>query len=493
MGFFIGDLYRHIEELHTKQFGNQQSTQEFRVYRGQGLAKVDLEQIMQTKGGLMSFHNFLSTSKVENVSLDFARRALSNPDRVGILFVMLIDSSKSSTPFASITDVSVYQDTEDEVLFSMNTVFRIGDVKQMDENSRLWQVDLTLTSDHDPELHILTERIREETFPDSEGWERLGLILIRLGHSGKAEEVYEMMLEQASNDREKAGIYHQIGSTKRDKGEYREAIANYEKSLEIRQQFLGPNHPSMTRSYNNIGLVYHSMGEYSKALTYHEKALEIRQKSLRPDDPVLASSYNNIGMVYENIGEYSQALSHYQKALEIRQKSLPPNHPELASSYNNIGNTYGGMGENSKELLYHEKALEIRQRTLPPDHPDLAFSYNNIGSAYAEMGEYTKALSSFEKAIEIRQKSLPPNHPDLALSYNSIGTVYELMGNYPEALSFYERAVNSGQRSLPSYHPHLQLYIKNLENMRKEMIKIFSFSGVTGGGAWGGSVPSLIS
>ncbi|CAF5046194.1 unnamed protein product, partial [Rotaria sp. Silwood1] len=418
MGFFISDLYRHIEELHTKQFGNQQSTQEFRVYRGQGLAKVDLEQIMQTKGGLMSFHNFLSTSKVENVSLDFARRALSNPDRVGILFVMLIDSSKSSTPFASITDVSVYQDTEDEVLFSMNTVFRIGDVKQMDENSRLWQVDLTLTSDHDPELHILTERIREETFPDSEGWERLGLILIRLGQSGKAEEVYEMMLEQASNDREKASIYHQIGSTKRDKGEYREAIANYEKSLEIRQQFLGPNHPNMTRSYNNIGLVYHSMGEYSKALSYHEKALEIRQKSLHPDDPVLASSYNNIGMVYENIGEYSQALSHYQKALEIRQKSLPPNHPELASSYNNIGNTYGGMGENSKELLYHEKALEIRQRTLPPDHPDLAFSYNNIGSAYAEMGEYTKALSSFEKAIEIRQKSLPPNHPDLALSYN---------------------------------------------------------------------------
>ena len=75
---------------------------------------------------------------------------------------MSIDPSISSAPFASIEEVSYFQ-TEEEILFSMHTVFRIGEIKQIDENKSLYQVELTLTSDNDPQLRILTEHIREET------------------------------------------------------------------------------------------------------------------------------------------------------------------------------------------------------------------------------------------------------------------------------------------------------------------------------------------
>jgi hypothetical protein len=71
MGFFIADLHRHIVELHAEQFGNQYSPASFTVYRGQGLSKTDFEQMLKTKGGLMSFNNFLSTSKQREVSLAF--------------------------------------------------------------------------------------------------------------------------------------------------------------------------------------------------------------------------------------------------------------------------------------------------------------------------------------------------------------------------------------------------------------------------------------
>ncbi|CAF3528591.1 unnamed protein product [Rotaria sp. Silwood1] len=50
-------------------------------------------------------------------------------------------------------------------------------MKQIDENNRRWQVDLTLTSDNDPDLNALTERMREETYPEKEGWDHLGLII----------------------------------------------------------------------------------------------------------------------------------------------------------------------------------------------------------------------------------------------------------------------------------------------------------------------------
>jgi tetratricopeptide (TPR) repeat protein len=233
MGFFIGDLHRQIETLHKEQFGDQQTGKTFTVHRGQGLSKNDFDQLTNTKGGLMSFNNFLSTSKNRNISLDFARKALADPDSVGILFVMTIDPSQSTTPFASINGVSYFEDKEDEVLFSMHTVFRIGSIKSMGENHRLVQVDLTLTGDNDKDLRVLTDSIREESCPNDEGWYRLGEMLRKMGEFQKARQVYEAMLEQSADESEKGNIYCQLGSVKKDQGEYQEAITFYEKSLEI--------------------------------------------------------------------------------------------------------------------------------------------------------------------------------------------------------------------------------------------------------------------
>jgi tetratricopeptide (TPR) repeat protein len=327
MGFFIKDLHDHIEELHYQQFGDDQNSKLFTIYRGQGLAKTDFDQLMNTKGGLMSFNNFLPTSKDRNISLSFARNALANADSVGILFVLKIDPSQSTEPFAAITDVSYFQ-AEDEVLFSMHTVFRIRDIKPLDENHRLFQVDLTLTSDNDKDLCTLTDRIREET-KGSSGLYRLGLLLRKMGNYDKAEELYNVLLDQTTDESEKGSIYHLIAWTKNDQGEYEESLTFYEKALVIYQKTLPPTHLNFANIYTNIGMVYDSMGNHLKALSYYEKALEIRQQSLPPSHPNLAASYSNIGFVYANMGDYSKGQSFYEHAVDIAQRSLPATHPDL--------------------------------------------------------------------------------------------------------------------------------------------------------------------
>ncbi|CAF0851864.1 unnamed protein product [Adineta steineri] len=510
MGFFINDLHRDIQRLHSEQFDGHQSGTTFTVYRGQGLSKEDFTEMTKTKGGLLSFNNFLSTSKNHNVSLNFAQQAATNPDLIGILFVMSINSARSTTPFASVTDVSYFH-TEDEVLFSMHTNFRIGDIKPMDENNHLYKVNLILTNDNDQDLRTLTDRIRQETFPDVEGWYRLGELLKKMGQFMKAQEVYEVLLHQTTDESDKAPIYGQLGSIKNDQGQYQEALSYYEKSLAIYQETLPANHLNLAMSYNNIGNVYDNMGDYPKALSSHEKALAIRQQSLPSNHPDLASSYNNIGLVYYRMGDYPKALSYYEKDLVIGQQSLPSNHPNLGASYNNIGNVYYSMSDYPKALSYYEKdlvigqqslpsnhpglgasynnignvyysmsdypkalsnyekALAIRQQSLPSNHPDLGGSYNNIGMVYYNMDDYPKALSYYEKALAIRQQSLPSNHPNLGASYDNIGLVYEKMGNYSKAHSFYERAVQIGQQSLPTNHPRLQNWRTNLEDMKKKL------------------------
>jgi tetratricopeptide (TPR) repeat protein len=377
MGFFIGDLHRDVEKLHSEQFGGHRTGEKFTVYRGQGLSEEDFKQMTKTKGGLISFNNFLSTSKKRHVPFGFAGEAAKNPDLVGILFIMTIDPVQSTTPFASIRDVSYFPE-EDEVLFAMHTIFRINDIKPTGENNRLFEVNLTLTGDNDQDLRVLTDRIREETFPDNEGWYRLGLVLLEMGQSDKAQEVYEVLLEQTTDESEKAPIYGCLGIMRFKQREYQEAITFYEKALVIQQQSLPPNHPDLAKSYLNIGSVYGSMGDYPKALSYYEKDLAITHQSLPPHHPYLAKTYNNIGTVYNRMGDYPKALSSYEKALAIQQKSLPPNHPDLASSYDNIGWVYDNMGDYPKARFYYERAVDIGQQSLPTNHPDLQDYRNHL-------------------------------------------------------------------------------------------------------------------
>ncbi|CAF4220780.1 unnamed protein product, partial [Adineta steineri] len=302
---------------------------------GQGLSKEDFTEMTKTKGGLLSFNNFLSTSKNRDISLNFAQQAATNHDLIGILFIISINPIHSTTPFASVTDVSHFNE-EDEVLFSMHTIFRIGDLEPMDGNNHVYQVNLTLTNDNDQDLRTVSDQIRQETFPDEEGWYRLGLLLIKMGQFTKAHKIYKVLLHQTTNESDKANIYHQLGRIKQNQGEFQEALFYYEKARTIRQQSLLSNHPDLAMSYNNIGAVYYKMGNYPEALSSHGNAFAIRQKSLPFNHSDLGGSYNNIGVVHENMDHYLKAYSFYERAVQIGLRSLPTNHPTLEQWRRNL-------------------------------------------------------------------------------------------------------------------------------------------------------------
>ncbi|CAF0881804.1 unnamed protein product [Rotaria sordida] len=377
------------------------------------MSQTDFDRMFKTQGGLLSFNNFFSTSPDREISLAFAEANQTHPDLIGVLFMITINPSVSSIPFANISNVTGFG--EEEILFSTHSKFRIGPVEQINGNNRLWQVNLMLTDDNDPEIHTLTEYMREEIYSEAQGWDRLGLLLIKSGKFDKAQEIYDILLGETTTDQEKALMYHRLGVIKNSQGRYTDAITYFQQSIEIKTKVLSPMDSDLASSYDNIGLVYKNMGDYSNALLFHQNALEIRQKNLPSNHRDLAISYNNIGLVYNHMSDYSNALSFHQKALEIRQKILPSNHPDLASSYNNIGSVYENMNDYSKALSLHQKALEIREKTLPPNHPSLAVSFGHIGIALSEIGDHSKAILYCERALKIVEDSLPANHPHIQL------------------------------------------------------------------------------
>ncbi|CAF0993817.1 unnamed protein product [Rotaria sordida] len=151
MGFFIRHLHQHITDLYREQQNSKVAMpSKFQVFRGQGLSMEAFEKMKKTKGGLMSFNNFLSTSRNRVSSFkNFARPAAFDANSVGILFIMNIDTAictASSTPFVNVKDIGFFDDKEEEILFSTHTLFRIDRIERIEDKhtDRLWQVTLTL-------------------------------------------------------------------------------------------------------------------------------------------------------------------------------------------------------------------------------------------------------------------------------------------------------------------------------------------------------------
>jgi len=251
-----------------------------------------------------------------------------NPDSLVVSFVTVNEAVSSQklnqqessfiytqippTPFASIQEASHFQ-TEEEVLFSMHIVFRIGEINRIDNNISLYQVELILTSDDDQQLCILTERNREETSGET-GWTRSGALLMKIEQFDKAEEVYNVLLEQTSDRGKKVLYNHNLGTTKVQQGDYKTALEIWQKTSLL-------YHPFLPTLYSSIDSVYKSMGIYWKALSFFHEVLKVCDKILPPNYPDLTTYYNDVALVYNNMRGYSKVFSLSGKVLEMRQNN----------------------------------------------------------------------------------------------------------------------------------------------------------------------------
>ena len=115
----------------------------------------------------------------------------------------------------------------------MHSVFRIQDIKQMGGNNRLYEVNLVLTADNDPELSRLTDYIRKESYPDSEGWYRLGLVLLKWVNLTKLKIFIKFYLIKPKMMKTRHLFIINLVGSKIDQGKYQEALTFYEQSLAI--------------------------------------------------------------------------------------------------------------------------------------------------------------------------------------------------------------------------------------------------------------------
>ncbi|CAF1190818.1 unnamed protein product [Adineta ricciae] len=467
MAFFLQDLHNDIEKRCLEDNHRSKIT----VYRGQGLSSRKFEEMKKSKGALFSFNCFLSTSKNRLVAEMLAESVRSQNDTTGIIFQIEIDPRVSSASFTSVERFGNFPE-EQEILFSMHSVFRIGDMKEVEE--RLWLVKLTATDKDDPDLQNLSGFLKKEV-SFAEGWSRMAFLMQRIGNFDGALEIFRDLYDATNGDDQPSQVIQRIVigesivKSYLIKGKHGAARVYYELLLNFSLQHLPAGDFLIGLLYFKYGITFAQTGEYAASLENYVKALEIYQKHLPLDHRLYSIAYYFMGASQYEMGDFPSALTNYQKALQILEKCLPHNHPDLAQIYTSIASAYESLGEYSVAMPYAEKALEIQKRVLPSSHPNLGIAYNTIAVLHLSMGNNILAHSNLEISRNILENSQFSNNPIMIKIYTNIGVLQHSLRNYQEALSYFQKALAIVNKSLPSDHLSIASLHVNIGMIKSEM------------------------
>ena len=183
--------------------------------------------------------------------------------------------------------------------------------------------------------------------------------------------------------------YNIRGNAHRSLGNYRQAIEDYDKVIEIK--------PGYIEAYMNRGIAYNDLGNYRQAIEDYGRVIEI--------NPGYADAYNKRGAAYNVLGNYRQAIEDYGRAIKIN--------PGYADAYYNRGIAFNNLSNYKQAIENYNTAIEIKR--------DFANAYNNRGAAYNVLGNYRQAIEDYGRAIEI--------NPGYKMAYFNRAIVYLNQGD----------------------------------------------------------------
>ncbi|WP_147094558.1 tetratricopeptide repeat protein, partial [Nitrosococcus oceani] len=81
---------------------------------------------------------------------------------------------------------------------------------------------------------------------------------------------------------------------------------------------------------NNLAALYEAQGRYAQAEELYHRSLAIREQLLGPDHPEVAIMLNNLAGLYRATGLGEKAESLYDRSLAVMEKIFGPRHPNTA-------------------------------------------------------------------------------------------------------------------------------------------------------------------
>ena len=213
----------------------------------------------------------------------------------------------------------------------------------------------------------------------------------RLGESLSSLEKYNASLDLATTSSLEALEAYRTGQTLYRSGKRGEAIAFFERAVELDSQFCS--------AYSMLGSVYHSIGDDQASRKNFARAFELRDRHLTQEENFQSTALYNLSTT-GNLEKAIAVLVLYQQA-----------YPRSATAYNLLGIAYAQLGKTEEAL--QQFYLAMGHAAAPS-----AQHYSNASQALMILGRFDEAkklldqwqqkgsLNPFQKAFRYRIASI---------------------------------------------------------------------------------------
>ena len=278
-----------------------------------------------------------------------------------------------------------------------------------------------------------------------------------------------------------ATVQRAIGSIYAKLGEYGQARALLERSLETHRRVLGPDHFEVAEDVHALaGLTVPASAGLNRDSLYGI-AIEMYRRHLGPDDPKyahalrgrglvlmatdtiaadslirsaiavfernpgheldLALALNDFGLLHHSRGNYPEAERLYRRSIELQRFSVGEDHPNVLPPMSNLGWVLQLMGKFDAADSILRQTLALRRRVLGERHSLIAATLHGLGEVAFQRGAYGEAELHFAQALEIRRERTPDNAATIADLIQRLASVSAALGQSQEAHDRYAEAI----------------------------------------------------
>ncbi|MEH2162698.1 MAG: tetratricopeptide repeat protein [Nostoc sp.] len=237
-------------------------------------------------------------------------------------------------------------------------------------------------------------------------------------------------------------LYVKLGDECFERGEYTNAIINYNKALKV-------GHSDVDLYYKR-GLAHYQLGDYEAAIADYSQAIQMNIQD--------AKSYNKRGLALSQLGRLEEAINDYTQAIRIN--------PNVAVAYKNRAEARSHVGDNQGAIEDYTQAIKINphyadayknrgiERYLLSSQPGFpqaikinpqdAIAYKKRGNARSDLGDLEGAIEDYTQAIQIN-----PNYAD---AYYNRGNARSDLENFQEAIKDYTQAIQINLNYADAYY-----------------------------------------
>ena len=235
------------------------------------------------------------------------------------------------------------------------------------------------------------------------------------------------------------------------------------RTVEIRQQTLGPRHPDTLQSMYDLAGAMDESSQYADAEKMARQAVEGRRKELGPAHLETLYATVRLALVLQNEGRYPEAEKLDRDVLAIARKASGPRWEQLyRNSLQNLAIVSAYQGKYADSEQAFRESLELDRRRVGPDHPDTMADVSNLAATLLYEHHYPEAEKLYRDLLPNLRRVLGPEHPRTLLPAGNLALVLHDEHREEEAEAIFRETLEIKRRKLGPEHRSTLVTMGNL-------------------------------